>query len=147
MQNEILWQLITAPLGALGFAMIFHLRRGLWAYAALGGFLCWGIYLLSGRFIAGIFLPSLLASLFCGLYGEVLARLLKVPATILFIPSMVPLMPGGSLFYAVSAAVSEDWQEALFYGYRTMEYMLAIALGIGLVWAFFFMVRKLRNQE
>ena len=46
MENAI--QLITAFLGSLGFAMLFHVRREKLLLASLGGLLSWGVYLLMG---------------------------------------------------------------------------------------------------
>ena len=140
-------QLVTGALGSLGFAMMFHLRKELLVWATLGGILCWGVYLLTEHYSTGIFLPCLIASAACGLYGEVLARVLKVPATILFIPSMVPLIPGGSLYYTMAGVVQSDWASALFYCGRTIQFVLSIAVGFSIIWALFFMIRRIEEKN
>ncbi|MBO4889204.1 MAG: threonine/serine exporter family protein [Firmicutes bacterium] len=140
-------QLITGALGSLGFSMMFHLRKKLMVWTAIGGIVCWGIYILFDSFTPGVFLACLAASAVCGFYGEILARMLKVPATILFIPTMVPLIPGGSLYYTMAATVQSEWSSASFYAGRTIQYVLAIAIGISLVWAFYYMLRMVKTRR
>ena len=67
--REIVTQLLTAFVGSLGFAILFHLRPRLLPWAALGGFLCWGCYLACCGYLEGVFFPCLLASAFAELYA------------------------------------------------------------------------------
>ena len=140
-------QLITGALGSLGFSMMFHVRSRLMLWTTIGGIVCWGVYLIVDTLGPGIFLPCLAASAVCGMYGELLARVLKVPGTVLFIPSMIPLIPGGSLYYTMAGVVQGDWASASFYGGRTIQYVLAIAVGISIVWAFFYMLRTVKMKR
>ena len=43
--TEIVMQLVTAFLGSLGFALLFHVRREKLLLASLGGLLSWGYIL------------------------------------------------------------------------------------------------------
>ena len=62
-------QLLTAFLGALGFAVLFGvLRRCLWV-AAVGGMLTWGVYLAVDAWLHVEFLSCLAAAAF-GLSGR-----------------------------------------------------------------------------
>ena len=144
--REIVTQLLTAFLGSLGFAILFHLRPRLLPWAALGGFLCWGCYLACCGYLEGVFFPCLLASAFAELYAEVLARLLRAPSTLFYVPAVIPLVPGGSLFHTMSAAVRNDWVAASDYGTTTGLSALGIAIGMSLVWALVFMVREAEKR-
>lgn len=144
--GEFLLQLATAYLGSLGFALLFHLRGRLLPWAALGGLLCWGCYLVSCRYMVGVFFPCLLASAFAELYAEVLARVLRAPSTLFYIPAVIPLVPGGSLFQAMSAVVRNEWDAASAYGTTTGISALAIAIGMSLVWALVFMLREAEKR-
>ena len=104
MLNTIL-QLVMAFIGSMGFSIIFRLRRQLIIPASLGGFFSWAIYLLCSNGIDGVFVPCLIASAFAALYSEILARLMKAPVTLFILPAVVPLIPGSSLYYAMSSAV------------------------------------------
>jgi Uncharacterized conserved protein len=133
--NELLLQLFTAFLGSLGFAMLFGLHRRHLLTASLGGLLVWGLYLLADSRLHSLFLSNLLASAFAVLYAEFHARRLKCPATLFVLPGIVPLVPGGSLYYAMSFAVRQDLEQASQYGTSTLVTALAIAAGISFVMA------------
>ena len=62
--KEILIQLVTAFLGALGFALLFGLHKRHLFFASLGGMVTWGIYLLIHIFLQTPFLANLIASVF-----------------------------------------------------------------------------------
>ena len=51
-------QLITAIGGAWGYAILCNLRKDLQPWAALGGFICWGTYLLSQSLLGKEFLAE-----------------------------------------------------------------------------------------
>ena len=132
---EIILQLLMAFLGAMGFALLFNARRNRILPASLGGLFEWGIYLLCANYIGGGFVPGLIASAFSAIYAEVLARYYKAPATVFFIPAVVPLIPGGSLYYTMSYTVQEEWALAREFGFTTAQCALSISVGISFVWS------------
>ena len=145
--STIVLQLITAFLGSLGFSLLFHLRKQLLLPASIGGLLCWGIYLIGTHYYEGVFVPCLLASASAALYAEILARIKKAPATLFLVPAVVPAIPGRTLYYAMSNAVQGEWDIARSYGYLTIQYALAIAGGISLVWAMSVMLQNVNKQK
>ena len=141
--KEIAVQLLAALLGSFGFSLVFGLHRRYLPAASCGGALTWGVFLAAKAWLGTEFLPCLLASAFAVLYSEVLARRLKTPATLFVIPSILPLVPGGSLYYAMSSAVRGELDSARAYGMKTLLYALAIAAGISFVVA----CRELRAKR
>ncbi|MBQ6808394.1 MAG: threonine/serine exporter family protein [Firmicutes bacterium] len=146
MTDTIILQLAMAFLGSFSFSLVFHLRSRLWLATGLGGLIGWGSYLLCGLYWEGVFVPSLIAAGITSLYGEILARILKAPAPVFFIPSLVPLIPGGSLYRTMSFAVRGEWTQAKIYSAQTVQAALAIAIGISLVWAFCVMATRIRRH-
>ena len=138
--------LLTALLGSLGFALLFNVRRQLLPLAALGGALCWGAYLLAGRLTASVFLQSLAASAVTAVWSEILARIKKTPAQQYLIIGLIPLVPGGTLYYAMSALVRQDWAQAQLYGYRVSAFVLGIAAGVSLTLSLLDMLRNARRR-
>lgn len=132
---DIILQLLTGMTGSLGFALLFGLKKQYLASAALGGLIGWALYLAGLNVFDNIFLACLLASAFCALYSEIIARLQKAPTTLFFITSVVPLIPGSTLYYTCSNAVIRDWENAKHFGLLTLQYALAIAAGSCIVWA------------
>ena len=133
--KEILIQLVTAFLGALGVALLFGLHKRHLFFASLGGMITWGIYLLIHIFLQTPFLANLIASVFAVSFAEALAHWRKCPATLFVMPSIVPLVPGSSLYYTMSYAVQNDLDKAHIYGQQTLITALAIAAGISFVTA------------
>ncbi|MCI8526061.1 MAG: threonine/serine exporter [Oscillospiraceae bacterium] len=123
-------QLLTAFLGAMGFAILYHIRGiRLWA-ASLGGLLSWGFYLWVEHLGGSVLIVNILAAAFSAAYAEVLARILKSPATIFVIPAVIPLVPGGALYYAMYSAVTGDAAALSRYSYETWNAAMGIAIGI-----------------
>ena len=128
-------QIAAAFFGSLGFALLFGLRRRYLLPASLGGMLSWGLYLLLDRLFGSPFVACLAASAFSMVYAELMAHWMRSPATLFVIPAIIPLVPGSSLYYAMSSAVQGDMASARAYGTDTLEIALAIAAGISLVLA------------
>ena len=135
-------QMIAAGGGTLGFGLLFNLRTKHLVTAVLGGVLTWAVYLLCAGWMEGIFFPTLTASAFAALYSEVMARTFKAPVPLYLLPSVVPLIPGGSLYYTMSYSVNRNWQMSGEYGYNTLQYALAIAVGMSVVWAAADMIKR-----
>lgn len=142
--KEIILQLVMAFVGSLGFSMLFHLRKSLWITASLGGLFCWGCYLLGMYFTERIFAAGFLAAAFAAIYSEILAFRKKAPTTLFVIPAVVPLIPGSTLYYTMSAVVSGKTADISHYGNITVQYALSIAAGISVVWTVWSIFRKIQ---
>lgn len=149
MYNAVI-QLVTAFIGALGFALLFNVRRELLFASAFGGFLVWGVYLLAEQWLGGIFVSSVAAAAAATVYAEVLARVKRTPAVVFSIPALIPLVPGGSLYYTMSYAVRSEWDLVSLYGSNTFYCALGIASGMSIVLSIqftMFQLEKRRNER
>ncbi|MDO5136598.1 MAG: threonine/serine exporter family protein [Eubacteriales bacterium] len=140
--KENMIQLFVAFFGSLGFAISFQLRSSLWLTASLGGCFSWGCYLLVMTLSGRTFVANLLAAIFAALYAELLAAWKRAPTTLFVIPSVVPLIPGSSLYYMMQAVVTGNTKEASAYGTQTLQSSLSIAAGICVVWILSFLVKR-----
>ena len=141
--KEILLQLAGAYLGALGFSLLFGLHKRHLFLAALGGMMSWGVRLLVQAFVPISFLSDLAASVFAVAFSELMAHWRKCPATLFVVPAIIPLVPGSSLYYAMSCAVRNDLSTAHQYAQETLISALAIAAGI----SFVTVCRELRSTK
>lgn len=147
MNYDIIIQLLSGTLGSLGFAMVFGLKKKYFISVALGGLLCCTIYYSALHIFDDLFFSCLLASALGAFYSEIVARIKKAPSTLFFISSIIPLIPGGNLYYACSNAVIKNWDKARNYAMLTVQYALAIAAGACIVWAFMLTVEKIKRLK
>ncbi len=132
MRTEII-QVICAVIGSFGFSFIFHLKKDKLAAASFGGGLTWLFYLLVVCRVNGEFMAYFLATVFATFYAELMARVKKAPATIFVIPALVPLIPGGSLYYTMEYLIQRDTAMMKEKAGETAMLALAIAMGITIV--------------
>ena len=123
---QILWGLI----GTVGFAVLFNIRGLKLAVAATGGLLSWTLFLLLGRLIDSDTVNYFIVALCLSLYAELMARVLKTPTSVFITTSLVPLIPGGSLYYTMASAFGGDLTAFLERGTATLLLASALALGI-----------------
>lgn len=138
-------ELLTAFLGTMGFALLCGVRRKYLLIVSFGGLLCWGSYLLFDFWGADLFFSSLFSAATVALFSEISARVLKAPATLFFTPAIVPLIPGRTLYYAMSCIVKSDRQTAAYYASVTAQCALGIAAGISIVLTLFLVIERLHK--
>lgn len=64
------------------------------------------------------------------LYAEILARIVKTPVTVFVITSVIPMVPGGALYYTMLGLLQGDKATFVDRGLYTLSAAGAMALGI-----------------
>lgn len=123
-------QLCAALLGTMGFALLYNIRGIRFVFAALGGFISWLSFLLLSLGIENEILCYFLVALLISAYSEIMARILKTPTTTFIIISLIPLIPGSSLYYTMTSAFSGEPATFLSKGAHTLGLAGALAAGI-----------------
>ena len=131
MKWSMLIEVLASFVGTLGFGYLFNIRGGKLVYAALGGMAAWALFLGLGFWIESEVLRYFIVSVCSTVYAEVLARRLKTPATTFCIITLIPLVPGGALYYTTTTALSGNLD--LFIPRLTNTVQLAVALSLGIV--------------
>ena len=98
--------------------------------AAGGGALAWAVYLACTCNGLDIFAGLFFATLAAALASELLARAVKAPVIMLLVPMLIPLIPGGDLYYMMSFLVRGQYEAFGQYAQRVLTEAGAIALGI-----------------
>lgn len=140
-------QILTAAIGAVGYGFYFGLRRTRLAATFIGGGLAWLAYLIVIDWIGSVFVSALVVSILATAYSQVLARILKAPATVFIFPCIVPLVPGSGLYYTVSNWLLGNNDEILTYASSTIETAIGLALGIVVVVALTKVIMSLLNKR
>lgn len=144
---DMFMQLVTAFLGSMGFALLFQVRRDRLLPASLGGLLAWGVYLLMGLATQQDVVRYFVASVVLTVYGEILARIVKCPATLFIVTASIPLIPGGSLYRTMQYFMLNDLEAFSRQGLTTVLLAVAIAVGMLFPTAIFQLLHRIQNQE
>ena len=67
--------------------------------------------------------------------GDTLARIMKTPASTFCIITLIPLVPGGAMYYTTTYALSGNSEAFLTKAVYTLELAVALSLGIVIVTA------------
>ena len=114
--------------------------------ASINGMLSWGLYLLLKDHIESVFYLLVVVASFTAAYSEVAAKIAKTPATVFLLPGLIPLIPGGFVYYAMLGLVQNQFdtmrQNALLAG----QWAVGIAAGICVVAVIRQIIRHLTNR-
>lgn len=116
---------VSAYFACLGFCAVFNVRRKGAFVLCLGGPIGWLVYVLAGKNIVAAFF----AALAIGVFAETMARLNHCPVTGYVLIAILPLVPGGGVYYAMRYAFMGYTQ--LFIITLLDTFGIAAALAVG----------------
>ena len=129
---DLLMPCLYAFLGGLAFCVIFEMHTGWFLLSAsLNSAAGWLVYLLLNGY-SSVF-RYMVATIVVATLAEVFARIFKAPATIFLIIGILPLVPGGGMYYTMKALIDEDMQTFVSSGMETAIAAVSIAIGCSLV--------------
>lgn len=135
--KDAIIQIISGCVGTLGFGVLFNIREKKLLLGALGGLIAWSLYVIFSLFIHNEAVIYLLVSTITSLYAELLAIKLRTPTTSFLIISLIPLIPGGSLYYTMAYALSGNTDSFITKAVSTLQLAVALSLGIIIVLSVF----------
>ncbi len=124
-------QLLAAFIGTMGYAITFKLKDKQIFFAGLGSLMTWFIYLMTIKVTDNIFLCTFIASVFCAVYAEIMARIHKSPTTVYLTTGAMALIPGSRLYYAMTGVISGD--NLMLVENGRLAGIIAIAISLGFV--------------
>lgn len=126
-------QLPAAFIGTVGFSALFGAPRRYYVDCGLVGMLGWAMYLLTADL--GLVGAAFLGALTVAAMSSVLAVVRKCPTTVFLICGIIPLVPGGGIFWTAYYLVSDQLLLAATTGFTALKVTISIAGGIILVGA------------
>lgn len=144
--EEYFVMILTAAFGTVGYCLNVNIKRNKIVYGCLGGTLLTFLYCVCVEAGMSLLLQNLIPAAVVTFYAEVLARVVKAPATVFLIPSIIPLVPGGRLYYTMRAIVDEEGAAARVFAKETIIIALGIAVGIVVVSLIFYHISHKRVQ-
>ena len=122
-------QLVAAFVGTVGFSALFGAPRRYYLYCGLAGMAGWAVYLLvaAGHSVVG---AAFFAALAVATISHIMAKICRCPVTVFLICGIIPLVPGGGIFWTAYYIVTEQLRMAAATGFVALKVTIAIAGGI-----------------
>ena len=136
--NKIV-QVVTGFIGSIGFAFLFNIKGKRFVFAAIGGLISWSLFLLLNTFIKSEPACYFIVALVIAFYAEIMARVIKTPTTTFIMTSLIPLIPGSSLYYTMAYLIDylmnykNFGQGEIFLDKAIVTLSLSIALALGII--------------
>lgn len=123
-------EVVCSFLGSLCFAFVFNIKGSKLFFAGFGGL----VSSLSFSLFSLIFVQEITqcfyATIITAIYAEALARIKKAPAVVFLVPSIIPLVPGGSTYYTMELCILGKVDEFIQKGLYTFGIAGSLAMGI-----------------
>ena len=143
---QIALEMVVAFVAVFFIAVTLEAPKRTLRYGALAGGLGWGVYLV-GLLFMDIVAATFMASLFIAWIAHLLARFLKTPVTIYFIPAFITLVPGAGVYQSVYSFINKDYAVAQQHLVLTLQISGAIALAIFIVDSLFGLLSRIKASK
>lgn len=124
--TQAITTVITGMLGTVGFSLLFKAPKRRMLLNAVGGMLVSLIYVICCDCLENEFFRNFFPAIAATVYAEVMARIVKAPATPILACSIIPLVPGGMLYYTTYYFVVGETE--MFR--NTLSQLLSVASGL-----------------
>lgn len=144
--NSYIVQVVFAVIAVLFTAIVLEAPRKVLPYIAVLGGGSWFCYLWASEFtghLTAVYISSFLIAVF----SNMLARRLKKPVTIFFVPSFFPLVPGAKMYESVYYFITGQTELGNKYLLETLATAGIIALAIFTVDSIMKLVYKVKNHN
>lgn len=125
-------QLPAALIGTVGFATLFGATRRYYLACGFAGMVGWAVYVVLAWYtgllsVAG---AAFFGALAVALTSDLFAVVRRCPTTVFLICGIIPLVPGGGIFWTAYYLVSNHLRLAATTGFTAIKVTIAIAGGI-----------------
>lgn len=134
---DVLISVAAAFVGTLGFCVLFNAHGKKMILAAVNGAFGFALYTASGVAFQSDAFRYFLVAVTTTLVAEFLARRYKTPVTSFCVLSLMPLVPGSSLYATARSALGNDKSMFVPNLLNTLKLAISLALGIVTVLAIF----------
>ncbi len=117
--------------GSLFPVILFNIDRKKIFFAGISGMLGWIAYSLTLEKTGSPIVSSFFGATAVNMYSELMARIIKAPASTLYIPGIFPLVPGFIAYDAIIFLVEKNYAAAQDYGIQVLE--IAGSIGFGMM--------------
>jgi uncharacterized membrane protein YjjB (DUF3815 family) len=141
-------EFVLAFLGSYAPAVLFNIERKNLVWAGLCGATGWAAYKYVLSLTSSNIFSVFVAAVVISLISEIMAKILKTPSTVFYIPSLFPIVPGISAYQTVLYIINDRLNDSVYKAIETLGSAGAISFGILLVSTFFrFVNTPTRNTK
>lgn len=137
----------VAFVACLGFCLPFNVRGVGMLLCCLGGTIGWAAYLVAEGFGGSVFVSSFIGSIAVAIYSNGMSRIRKCPVTPYLVISYFPLVPGFTIYQALSYGIRGDIPLFLETFIRTFGIAGCIALGTLMVTSAMHIYRQRKERH
>lgn len=145
MESGLLMQFVFSFIGTLFFSMVFEVPKKQLILSGLIGAIGWTAYLEVAEISGSVVFGNFAAALVIAVLSEWLSVCRKVPVTVLFIPGVLPIVPGVAIYRMAYYLVMGDSQLAKENFLLMLTISSVIALAIFFVNAVFSQFRRRKH--
>lgn len=129
--QEFLRLVVAGFIGTFGFTLLFRSNKNRVIISSLGGLITCFVYALSCYYFEHELMQNLFPALVATVYAEIMARATKAPTTPILACSIIPLVPGGKLYYTTYYFVVGEMEN--FYESFIALLRIASGLAVGII--------------
>ena len=126
----MIFQIFSAIIVTFGFGIIFNIKNKNLFYTSIAGGLSWATYLFSSELGYSDGMVYFIATFVTAIFSESISRKISTPITNILIASLIPLAPGGGIYYTMYNLLDKNYDLALQKGVETFIIAGAMAVGI-----------------
>lgn len=140
---KILIELIVSFASTVGFGLVTNVPRRSLLPAGITGSLAWGAYYLVLQVYSGLILPNFTAAIIIGILGNISAVIFRVPVNIIYVPSLVSLVPGGILYLGMRSFTLGNEMQTGQYIFNALTIAIALAVGFVVAEVIFYRIKPM----
>jgi uncharacterized membrane protein YjjB (DUF3815 family) len=127
-------QTLASFFAVICFSIILGVPKKFLALVGMTGAIGWIAFLIcTSIFNLSMISASLISAIVIAIVSIVLSKVLKVIVTIFFVPGILPIVPGVSLYRMVYNILARNMELVKYYFFETMLISGAIALSIFII--------------
>lgn len=126
-------QIIAAFVGTIAFALIFGVPGKYYFLCGVTGAAGWFLYLLFSQIGASATESTFVATVVVVLLSRIFSVIAKSPVTVFLISGIIPLVPGGGIYWTSYYLVTNQTALAFDSGLSAVRVAVSIVLGIVIV--------------
>lgn len=139
---RLLIELVVAFASTIGFGIITNIPKRTLLPAGITGSLAWVVYVVVAGQTPNMILPNLLAATTIGLLANIAAIWVKAPVNVMYIPSLVSLVPGAIIYMSMKNFTLGRETAAQAGLVKTLSIAIGLAVGFVIAEAIFKPIRR-----